>query len=93
MLLRFDVREAKVQEFTLSQQLKLEEKRLEDKLRSNSQRQKTLKRNIDLTEKILNKLRLSKEMAQLVNCKFYSNQIDSKLNLMSKFSLKQTGKS
>ena len=57
MLLRFDVREAKVQEFTLSQQLKLEEKRLEDKLRSNSQRQKTLKRNIDLTEKILNKLR------------------------------------
>ena len=57
VLLRFDVREAKVQEFTLSQQLKLEEKRLEDKLRSNSQRQKTLKRNIDLTEKILNKLR------------------------------------
>ena len=56
VLLRFDVKAAKAQEKTLGQQLKLEEKRLTDQLISNNQRQETLKRTINLTERILNKL-------------------------------------
>ena len=57
ILLRFDVKAAKAQEATLNQQLKLEEKRLIDQLRSNDQRQETLKRNIALTERILERLK------------------------------------
>ncbi|QNG27775.1 HlyD family secretion protein [Synechococcus sp. HK01-R] len=57
LLLRFDVKSAKAEEETLSQQLALERERLEDQLRSNAQRQETLERNIALTERILNKLR------------------------------------
>ena len=43
VLLLFDVKAAKVQEATLNQQLKLEDKRLKDQLRSNKRRQETLK--------------------------------------------------
>ncbi len=57
VLLRFDVKAAKAQEATLSQQLKLEEKRLTDQLRSNNQRQETLQRTIDLSKRILDKLK------------------------------------
>ena len=57
VLLRFDVEAAKAQEATLSEQLKLEEKRIKDQLRSNSLRQATLERNIDLTERVLARLR------------------------------------
>lgn len=56
LLLRFDVKTAKAEETTLSRQLALESERLEDQLRSNSKRQETLERNIELTEKILGKL-------------------------------------
>ena len=38
-------------------QLSLEEKRVEDQLKCNIQRQKTLERNIDLTKRILDKLK------------------------------------
>ena len=55
-LLRFDVKAAKSQERTLTRQLGLEDERLKDQLRRNSQREQTLKRNISLTKKILEKL-------------------------------------
>ena len=57
LLLRYDVRAAKDQEVTLTRQLKLEEDRIEDQLRSNAQRQETSKRNIRLTEEILRRLK------------------------------------
>ena len=57
VLLRFDVEAAKAEESTLSRQLSLEEKRVEDQLKGNIQRQKTLERNIDLTKRILDKLK------------------------------------
>lgn len=56
-LMRYDVRGANEQEMTLSRKLALEEDRLEDQLRSNAKRQETLQRNINLTERILDKLR------------------------------------
>ena len=56
VLLRFDVRSAKAQETALSKKLSLESARLTDQLHSNNQRQETLKRNINLTKKILEKL-------------------------------------
>ena len=55
-LLRFDVKSAKAQETALSKKLSLESARLTDQLRSNDQRQETLKRNIRLTEKIVSRL-------------------------------------
>ena len=45
---------------TLTRQLKLEEDRIEDQLRSNAQRQETSKRNIKLTEEILQRLKASR---------------------------------
>ena len=56
-LLRYDVLAARDQEVTLTRQLKLEEERIEDQLRSNDQRQETLQRNIKLTEQILDRLK------------------------------------
>lgn len=56
-LLRYDVLAAKGQERTLTRQLELEGERIEDQLRSNAQRQKTLQRNIALTEEILERLK------------------------------------
>lgn len=56
VLVRFDVKSARAEETTLSRQLDLEKKRLNDQLRSNAQRQETLIRNISLTERILKKL-------------------------------------
>lgn len=55
-LLRFDVKSAKAEESTLTRQLELERERLNDQVRRNDQRQQTLNRNINLTEKILEKL-------------------------------------
>ena len=56
-LLRYDVLAAKDQEATLSRQLKLEEERIEDQLRSNAQRKATLQRNIKLSGQILERLK------------------------------------
>ena len=56
-LLMFDVEAAKQQKITLERQLELEENRIEDQLKSNAQRQKTLNRNVTLTQKILDRLR------------------------------------
>ena len=56
-LLRFDVKSARSKESTLVRQLTLESERISDQERLNKQRQKTLTRNIGLTEKILEKLR------------------------------------
>ena len=56
VLLQYDVVGAKKQELTLARQLKLEDERIEDQLRRNSQRQETLKRNIQLKEEIINRL-------------------------------------
>ena len=56
-LLRYDVLAARDQEVTLTRQLKLEEERIEDQLRSNDQRQETLQRNIKLTKQILDRLK------------------------------------
>ena len=55
-LLRFDVKAAKAREMTLSQQLEIESKRLKDQLRSNDKRQETVKRNVELSQKILDRL-------------------------------------
>ena len=41
---------------TLSQQLEIESKRLKDQLRSNDKRQETVKRNVELSQKILDRL-------------------------------------
>ncbi len=57
LLLRFDVKAARTQQMTLAKTLNLEENRLKDQLLGNSQRQKTLGRNISLTERILDRLR------------------------------------
>ena len=57
LLLLFDVLAAKDQEVTLTRQLQLEQDRIEDQLRSNAQRQETLKRNISLTSQILERLK------------------------------------
>lgn len=56
-LLRFDVNAAKARESSLTRQLELERKRVEDQLRRNSQRQQTLARNISLTEQIVERLK------------------------------------
>ena len=79
VLLLFDVKAAKVQEATLNQQLKLEDKRLKDQLRSNKQRQETLKRNIALTERILEKLRPLEQAGAISEVQILqqSNQIES----------------
>ena len=55
-LLKYDVRAAEDQKNTLSRQLELEEGRLKDQLKRNTQRQKTLKRNLALRTKILERL-------------------------------------
>ncbi|WP_186469827.1 HlyD family secretion protein [Synechococcus sp. A18-25c] len=52
-LLRFDVKSAEAEESTIARQLELERERLTDQLRRNEQRQQTLTRNINLTERIL----------------------------------------
>ena len=57
ILLRFDVKDAKLRAQTISEKLKLEQKRLQDQLRSNSQKQETNKRYITLTLNILGRLR------------------------------------
>ncbi len=57
ILLIFDVKDAKLREQTISQKLKLEQKRLKDQLLNNTQQQETTKRYILLTDKILGKLR------------------------------------
>ena len=78
LLLRYDVLAAKDQEVTLTRQLKLEEKRLEDQLRSNSQRQETLKRNIGLREKSLNASSHLKRLGRLARCKSFKKPIGLK---------------
>ena len=55
-LLRFDVKAARTQETNLVKQLGLQQQRLEDQLRSNSQRQITAKRNVQLSTNILKRL-------------------------------------
>ena len=55
-LLRFDVKSAKAEESTLTRKLEIEKERLNDQLRRNNQRQQTLIRNINLTERILKRL-------------------------------------
>lgn len=55
-LFEYDVKNARAEEINLRKQFILEKTRLEDQLRSNSLRQQTLSRNIDLSEKILGKL-------------------------------------
>ena len=57
LLVRFDVKAAKAQEMTLELQLGYEKERLKDQLENNTQRQKTLNRNIELTERILERLK------------------------------------
>ena len=56
-LLKFDVKSAKAEETTLTRKLEIERERLNDQLRRNNQRQRTLVRNISLTEKILQRLK------------------------------------
>ena len=56
-ILRFDVKEAKTEEKTMLEQIKLETIRIKEKTKSNEQRQETLKRNISLTKNIVSKLR------------------------------------
>ena len=55
-LLRFDVNAARAQESSLTRQLELERERVRDQLRRNRQRQQTVKRNISLSEQILERL-------------------------------------
>ena len=69
-LLSYDVLAAKDQEVTLIRQLKLEEKRIQDQLRSNAQRKETLQRNISLTEQILERLRPLEAAEPSANCRF-----------------------
>ncbi len=56
ILMRFDVKAAREQEATITKQLNIEKKRLNDQLESNIKRQDTLKRNIKFTEKLLTRL-------------------------------------
>ena len=56
-ILRFDVKEAKTEEKTMLEQIKLEKIRIKEKTKSNEQRQETLMRNISLTKNIVSKLR------------------------------------
>ena len=56
ILFRFDVEGAIAEKETLSEQLKIEAKRLSQSIIAIDQRISTLKRNIDLNEKILNRL-------------------------------------
>lgn len=56
-LFRYEVRTAKQKEKTLMKQIEIERDRLQHQLKSNQQRQETLQRNIDLTEKILGRLK------------------------------------
>ena len=55
-LLQFDVKSAKAEKETINKQLDLERQNLEDELKSLKRRKITLKRNIELTETLLNKL-------------------------------------
>ncbi len=55
-LIRYDIDGAKEQELSLIRQIELEQDRLEDQSRSNSQRQETLVRNINLTKNIVSRL-------------------------------------
>ena len=55
-LISYDVNIAKVQANTLQQQLEIEQEKVKDQLRRNVQRQKTLSRNIDLSQNILERL-------------------------------------
>ena len=56
VLLRFDVKSNVTDREINMQQLKLENKRLDDQLKSNNKRQETIQRNINLTKAILDKL-------------------------------------
>ena len=56
-LMRFDVDYAKAEENTLSRQLEIERERVKDQKHKNKLRQETVKRNIELTKQILEKLR------------------------------------
>lgn len=55
-LLSFDVESAESQAKTYESQLKLEEKRLSDQIKSNEQRQETLLRNLEFTQSLLERL-------------------------------------
>ena len=56
VLLKFDVKNAELELETLKQQITLEGTRVNDQLRSNEQRKKTVKRNVELNSAILEKL-------------------------------------
>ena len=90
LLLRYDVLAAKNQEVTLTRQLKLEEDRIEDQLRSNAQRQETSKRNIKLTEEILQRLKplasagAISELQVLQEANRLESQRDELIQLMTK---------
>lgn len=56
-LIRYDVEGAKYEKETISQQLELERKKLEDQLKNNEQRRITALRNIKLRTKIINRLK------------------------------------
>ena len=56
VMLRFDVVGAKAEERSLKERMRLEEIRVKDQLKTNDKRKETLKRNISLTTKILNRL-------------------------------------
>ena len=56
VLITYDVDVAKEQVKTLKEQIRIEERRIEDQLKNNKQRQLTVTRNIELSERILKRL-------------------------------------
>ncbi len=80
VLLRFDVKNAQLKEQTLSNQIELEKKRLMDQLSSNTQRQETTKRNIDLTQNILTRLKPLQETGAIsvIQILQQENQLETK---------------
>ena len=57
IILKYDVKGAQAKKDTLLRTLELENIRIKSQLKSNEQRQKTVKRNIALTEKIIERLK------------------------------------
>ena len=82
-LLSYDVLAAKDQEVTLIRQLKLEEKRIEDQLRSNAQRKKHFNETSVSPNKFWNGFDLWKRPEPLANCRFCRKPIDLKPSGMS----------
>lgn len=76
ILVQFDVTSARERELTMSKQLRIEQKKLQDQLKSNTKRQETVKRNIELNKNILERLKPLEENGAITEVQILQKKND-----------------